>query len=27
VIAQQTDMTMFLFDQLGVDAVKAAAAK
>jgi prolyl oligopeptidase len=27
VIAQQTDMTMFLFDQLGVDPVKAAAAK
>jgi len=27
VIAQQTDMTMFLFDQLGVDAVKAAAAR
>jgi len=27
VIAQQTDMTMFLFDQLGVDAAKAAAAK
>jgi prolyl oligopeptidase len=27
VIAQQTDMTMFLFDQLGIDAVKAAAAK
>jgi prolyl oligopeptidase len=27
VIAQQTDMTMFLFDQLGVDAVKAAAAQ
>ncbi len=27
VIAQQTDVTMFLFDQLGVDAVKAAAAK
>jgi prolyl oligopeptidase len=27
VIAQQTDMTMFLFDQLGVNAVKAAAAK
>lgn len=27
IIAQQTDMTMFLFDQLGVDATKAAAAK
>lgn len=25
VIAQQTDMTMFLFDQLGVDPIKAAA--
>ncbi|VWX52852.1 prolyl oligopeptidase family protein [Novosphingobium sp. 9U] len=25
VIAQQTDMTMFLFDQLGVDAARAAA--
>ena len=25
IIAQQTDMTMFLFDQLGVDAAKAAA--
>lgn len=27
VIAQQTDMMMFLFDQLGVDPAKAAAGR